>query len=472
MILPNSWSAVAVATVLLAAPLAGQARGRAEPAPSTLRQFDAAIEALAQRVSPSVVQVVVAALGSGSSSAERPGVVERTRVIGSGVILDSAGFIVTNAHVVSGAARVRVVFTAASGAEGSARPPTGLTREARLVGVDNETDLALLKVDTTGLPALRFGDSDHLRKGQLVFAFGSPVGLTNSVTMGVVSSVAREVDANRPVVFIQTDASINPGNSGGALVDADGMLVGVNTLILSQSGGSEGLGFAIPSGIVELVYHQLRASGRVHRGIIGVRADEITPTLAGGLGLARDWGLVLEDVAPGSPAGLAGLAIGDVVVSLNGRPVSGLAEFITDLTLRNLGRTAHLEIVRGTQTLKVDVPVVERPDNLDRLVGTLDPEKNLVRKIGILGVTVDASVSSTLPPLRQTSGVLVVARALYAGTIETGLAAGDVIHAVNGTPVASLDELRNALRDLKTGAAAVLQIERQGAYMFLPFEID
>ena len=459
---------VVVSGILAAATpgLHAQARGRTEPPVAALKQMDTAIEGLADRVSPSVVQVVVAALGSGSTP-ERTGVVERQRVIGSGVILDSAGFIITNAHVVTGAARVRVVFTPAAG-----RQSTGLTRDAHLVGVDNETDLALLKVDTTGLPALRFGDSDQLRKGQLVFAFGSPVGLSNSVTMGVVSSVAREVDPNRPVVFIQTDASINPGNSGGALVDAEGALVGVNTLILTQSGGSEGLGFAIPSGIVELVYHQLRSSGRVHRGIIGVRADEITPVLAAGLGLARDWGLVLEDVAPGSPAALAGLAIGDVVVALNGKPVGGLAEFITDLTLRNMGRTAHLDIVRGTQALKVDVPVVERPDNLDRLVGTLDPEKSLVRRLGILGVTIDPTVGGSLPPLRQNSGVLVVARALYAGTIETGLTAGDVIHAVNGAQVTTLDELRSALRDLKSGAAAVLQIERQGAFMFLPFEVD
>jgi serine protease Do len=356
-------------------------------------------------------------------------------------------------------------------AEGS-RLMLGPVREARLVGVDNETELALLKVDTAGLTPLPFGDSDQLRKGQLVFAFGSPAGLTNSMSMGVVSAVAREVDPARPVVFIQTDASINPGNSGGALVDADGALVGINTFILSQSGGSEGLGFAIPSGIVRLVYQQLRAYGHVHRGIIGVRADEVSPLFSAALGLTQSWGLIISDVAPGSPAAVAGLQIGDVVVALNGKSVGSLAEFVTEVTLRNIGKSVRLDLLRGAQRLSVDVPVLERRDSLDRLVASLDPDKNLVPRIGILGVTIDPAAGGSFPPVRIPSGVIVVARALYAGGVETGLEPGDVIHALSRTPVANLDDLRQALARLKPGDAAVLQIERQGAFMYLPFEFE
>ena len=457
---------------LLVTPLAGQARLRNEPAAPSLRQLGNAIEALARRVSPSVVQILVTALGS-SGPSQGAGVLERQRIIGSGVIVDPTGFIITNAHVVSGAERVRVALTIGPTVAGAGgRPLVGPTLDAHIVGFDVETDIAVLKIDTTGLPALPFGDSDRLHKGELVFAFGSPAGLANTVTMGVVSSVARELDPQRPVVYIQTDAPINPGNSGGPLVDADGALVGINNFIFSKSGGSEGLGFAIPSGIVQFVYRQLRSRGQVHRGIIGIRAVEITPELAEGLGLARSWGLLLEDVAPGGPAEASGLAIGDVVVGMNGQPVGSLAEFVATLTLRNVGRTVRLDVLRGAQPLTLEIPVVERRDSLDRLMTAVDPERNLVRRIGIIGISIDSTTASAVPGLRFPSGVLVAALAGYAGSVESGLIPGDVIHTVNRRRVTSLDDLRSALRDLKVGHAAVLQIERQGVFKFLQFEIE
>jgi serine protease Do len=455
---------------MLASPLAGQA-ARSQPTPS-LRQLGNAIEVLARRVSPSVVQILVTSLGP-SGTPQGAGVLERQRIIGSGVIVDPAGYVITNAHVVNGAERVRVALTIGSTASGpSGRALVGPILAARVVGYDVETDIAVLKVDTTGLPAMPFGDSDKLRKGELVFAFGSPAGLANTVTMGVVSSVAREIDPQRPVVYIQTDAPINPGNSGGPLVDADGALVGINNFILSKSGGSEGLGFAIPSSIVQFVYRQLRARGQVHRGIIGIRATEITPELAEGLGLARTWGLLMEDVAPGGPAASSGLAIGDVVVAMNGQPVGSLAEFVSTLTLRNVGKTVHLDVLRGTQALSLEIPVQERLDSLDRLMSAVDPEKNLVRRIGIIGVAIDVPTAGAVPGLRLPSGVIVVALAGYAGSIESGLVPGDVIHSVNKTRVTTLDDLRSALRDIKVGDAAVLQIERHGVFKFLQFEIE
>jgi len=465
-------SLIAAFAVLLATPLAGQARKGAEQPVPSLRQFGNAVEALTRRVSPSVVQILVTALGS-SGASQGMGVLERQRIIGSGVIVDPAGFILTNAHVVSGAERVRVALTIGPAASGGAsRPLVGPILNARVVGVDAETDIAVLKVDTTGLPAMPFGDSDKLRKGELVFAFGSPAGLANTVTMGVVSSVAREIDPQPPVVYIQTDAPINPGNSGGPLADADGALVGINNFILSKSGGSEGLGFAIPSGIVQFVYKQLRSHGTVHRGIIGIRAIEITPELAEGLGLARSWGLLLEDVAPGGPAEASGLAIGDVVVAMNGQPVASLAEFVSTLTLRNVGKTVRLDVLRGTQPLTLAIPVIERPDRFNRLMEGVDPERNLVRRIGIIGIALDSISTNAVPGLRYPSGVLVVALAGYGGSVESGLIPGDVIHSVNRKRVAGLDDLRSVLLDLKVGSPAVLQIEREGVFKFLQFEIE
>ena len=220
----------------------------------SLHQLSSSVEALVRRVSPSVVQVVVmgyAPLGEGARG-DTGIVVGRQRSIGSGVLVDPEGYIVTNAHVVKAAQQVQVVLPS---------PPADLTPirslnvrgrtvEASVVGISEELDLAVLKIEGHGLPSLPIGNYDKLRQGEMVFAFGNPEGLQNSVTMGLVSAVARQPDPDNPMIFIQTDAPINPGNSGGPLVNADGELVGINTFILTQSGGNEGLGFAIPSAIV------------------------------------------------------------------------------------------------------------------------------------------------------------------------------------------------------------------------------
>ena len=415
-----------------------------------LVQLDNAIESLVHDVSPSIVQVLVTGIGPVPAPG-RTLAVAHERVIGSGVIVDSAGFIITNAHVVAGAQRVEVIMTPSRTRAGEPLPPRGGPRlAARVIELDRVTDLAVLKVDTTGLAALPFGDSDRLREGQLVLTFGSPAGLANSVTMGVVSSVAREVDPDRPI----------------------GALVGINTFILSQSGGSEGLGFAIPSNVAAFVYRQLRTYGHVHRGMIGMTGQEITPVLAKGLGLPRDLGILVADLAPGGPAASAGMESGDVVVGLNGRPVATLAQFVADVTVRSAGRPVQLDVLRGPATLTVRVPVAEQRDSLDRIMTSLDPNRNLVRKIGVLGVAIDSSVAAVVSGLRIRSGVLVVAQALDAGGTQTGLEAGDVIHTANRTPVRTLEDLRAALRALKSGDAVVLGIEREGGLLFLPFELN
>ena len=212
-------------------------------------------------------------------------------------------------------------------------------------------------MEERGLPALPFGDSDELRAGQMVLAFGSPLGLQNSVSLGIVSAVARQLEAESPMVYIQTDASINLGNSGGPLVDARGRLVGVNTLILSGAPSTAGPGFAAPSNIVRAVFDQIKRTGRVRRGEIGVRAQTVTPTLAAGLGLKRDQGAVLADVAPGGPGDRAGLSVGDLVLTLDGKPIENGRQLHVNLYRREVGDVVRLEVLRGDTPTTVTVSV-------------------------------------------------------------------------------------------------------------------
>src|SRR5258705_55325 len=291
-----------------------------------LHQLNNSVKALVRRVTPSVVQVLVTGYGPVEDShGDTNLVLGKQQNVGSGVIIDPDGYIVTNAHMVRGAHRVQVripVDTADDGSATSVMIARQRTMDARVVGIDEEIDLALLKVDAHNLPAVHLADYNKLRQGQVVFAFGSPEGLQDSVTMGVVSAVARQTDPDSPFTFIQTDAPINPGNSGGPLMNVDGEMVGINTFILTESGGNEGLGFAIPSDLVAFAYPQLRRYGHVHRGQAGLEVQGITPDLAAGLKLPLGEGVIVSDVIPGSPAEKKGLKGQDLVTSIDGQPVN------------------------------------------------------------------------------------------------------------------------------------------------------
>jgi len=441
--------------------------------PQTLEFLSSAFEELSRRISPSVVQVVVTGYGAmGDEAPSADALLGLRRTGGSGVILDPNGYIVTNSHVIEGARRVQVLVPRPSGTSSSILRPRAQAVDATIVGMDSETDLAVLKVNERGLPALTLADSDALRQGQLVFAFGSPLGLENSVSMGIVSAVGRQLELDDPMVYIQTDAPINPGNSGGPLVDTTGRVVGINTLILSQSGGSEGIGFAAPSNIVKTVFDQIKASGRVRRGTIGVFAQTITPTLASALKLQQGWGVILGDVFPSMPAFAAGLQIGDVVLSLDGKRMENGRQFEVNLYRRAVGDTVTVDVVRGGQTMKFHVAVAEREDDPTRFADLVSRDRNIVPRLGVLALDIDERVKSMIGELRMPWGVLVAAKSTDSPSSEQSLEAGDIIVSLNGAPVKALAELRTIVGRLPARTPAVFQVQRFGQLMFIALELE
>lgn len=469
-----------IANVVLLAALLGDLSPTAEPpsAPQAPRASDAleemsrSFERIAGEVSPSVVQIFTTGYALGRRHGE---VLTKQQGTASGVVVDADGLIVTNAHVVSGAGRITVQLAAPADSARGGRPvlrAAGAKIEADVVGVDSATDLALLRVAARGLRPLRLGDSDGLRQGQLVLAFGSPLGLGNTVTMGVVSAVARQLGPDEPLAYIQTDAPINPGNSGGPLVDSNGEAVGINTMILTQSGGSEGVGLAIPSNLVRPTIEQLRLHGHVHRGAIGVQLQTVTPTMVAAMGLRQAYGVIAADVDPDGPGAKAGLRIGDVILAADGHPVENVRQLSLNLYRHAVDATVDLDVQRGEERLTIRSTVIERPDDPSRFLEMVRPETNLVPQLDLLGIDLEGALVAALGPVRLANGVLVAAMSADAAPPGDRFQPGDIIHAVNGVSVDSLSELRRAVKDAKDGDPIVVQIERGGVFRYVAFEID
>jgi serine protease Do len=459
-----------IALLLLSgAPAGAQPAPCAEPGPAgTLREGTTTLADLAARVSPAVVQILVTALVP-TEEDEWPvaGVVVRHRFLGSGVILDPDGYILTNAHMVKGARLVEVrLFIPPTN---SGVPPVGSRKccRAALVGSDPETDLALLKIDGKGLPALALGDGRRVRPGQQVMAVGSPEGLYNSITFGAVSAVGREFDGNE---FLQTDAHINPGNSGGPLVDLEGYVLGLNTFLISQGGGSEGLGFAIPARTLRFVYERLRRYGHVTRVEIQAEAQSVTPGLATGLGLAQGWGVVVSDVVPEGPAEKGGLRPKDVVLSVDGEPVFSLPGYTTAIATHPLEEPLRMELLRGTGKLSLTIAPQPKPHEAQELPSRAAPA-NRVGRLGIFAETWSAALSDLIPEPRVPAGIVVLALSPDPTAVTASLRVGDLIHDLNDVPLVSVDHLRAELDRFKEGDQGVLTVERQGKRHYLEFEI-
>ena len=435
------------------------------------------IRELTQTVSPAVVQIYTSSFGSlMGSTPQGAALFGSQQATGSGIILDSSGYILTNNHVVEGAKRVQVRLSAKAlgvAAGTSILETGGDIVGAQVIGTDKETDLAVLKINKTNLPSLTLGNSDEVFQGQLVFAFGSPMGLTNSVSFGVISTVARQLERDNSMIYIQSDVAINPGNSGGPLVNARGEVIGINTLIFTQSGGSEGLSFSAPSNIAKNVYNQIKATGRVKRGIMGVYAQTLNPWMAEPLGLETKWGVILGDVYPQGPADQAGLQAGDIILALDGKRMENARQFEVNLYNKKIGGKVSVDVMRGGKKFTKEVEVVERMDPDYRFFEMISDERNLVKKIGVLAIDLDKDSSRLLPfKTRHTEGVVVAALAADINLLGDHFVPGDVIYTLNGQSVKGLRGLKSQVKDLGFGAPAVFHIERGGAMRFLVMQVE
>jgi len=430
------------------------------------------MQVLARRVHPCVVKVVAMGYLDMESQDGTPGSVSRGQSSGSGVIIDPDGYIVTNAHVLSGADHAQVILPANAlpwGRQGGS-PGLGRTLPAQVVGVDAETDLALLRVPETGLPFLALNPIQPIYQGQLVLAFGSPMGLEDSVSLGIVSSTARQFAPEDMIAYIQTDTPINPGSSGGPLVDTAGRVVGINTLFLSQSGVSEGLGFAVPVDLVAVVVEQLRRTGRVVRAYLGLDVRTVTPNLAAAWALPAAGGVVVQDVDQEGPAHGTGIHPGDLIESVDGQSLTNLLQLDLRLYRAAAGTRVQLGVVREGRLLTIPVEVRDRQTPTSRILSSVR-KRNLIPQFGIFITDMDKDLSAELGQARGKGGVLVTAALVETPALGENLVVGDIIYRMNREPVTSSEHLRDLLSGVQTGDPVAFQVERDGQLRFVATEI-
>lgn len=374
----------------------------------------------------------------------------RNKGLGSGFIMSSDGYIITNNHVVRKAEEIEVIL------EG------GKKYTAKIVGTDPVTDLALLKIDPEGpLPAVEMGDSSALAIGDSVFAIGNPFGLGHTVTAGIVSAKGRALGIGRYDNFVQTDAAINPGNSGGPLFDYEGKVVGVNTAVMARG---QGLGFAIPINMAKTVVEHLKVHGRVIRGWLGIMIQDITPEISEALEINRDEGGLVSEVKEGSPADRAGLRRGDVIVSLEGEKIPDAATLARKLALTRPGVDTKFVVLRDGKERVFTVKLIEHPEN-EKIEESLDKLK-AEEELGI-------EVSEITDQLRNrfkinaSGGVIIVKVARGGLASEAGFRPGDVILEVNGDAVGGLDEYQEALEEQGFKGTLLFLVERGGRTIYL-----
>jgi serine protease Do len=367
--------------------------------------------------------------------------------LGSGFIVSSDGYILTNNHVVSDTQKIKVLLT------------DGREFTAKVVGADPPTDVALIKVDANSLPTLKLGDSDALQVGEWVIAIGNPFGLTSTVTVGVVSAKGRSgIGIEDYEDFIQTDAAINLGNSGGPLLNVDGKAVGINTAIVSQTGGSMGIGFAIPINMVKTIYKQLKEKGSVTRGYLGIIIQQLDPDLAKSFGLDINKGILIAEVAKDSPAAKAGLKSGDVIVELNDEPAEEIGRFRSQVAGLEPGTKADLVIYRDKKKKTITVEIGKMP--AEAKIGLAAPEG---------GIDIGLQVQDLTPELAQRfgyegdKGVVISQVEPGSPAADAGLESGTLIMQVERQPVTNTEEFQNALKKTKS-KNSILLLVKQGKY--------
>jgi Do/DeqQ family serine protease len=444
----SRFSPVATAVIVCVAVFSsGSALAQDRRLPVSSTELKLSYAPIVQRVQPAVVNVYAAKLvqnrnpllddpifrrffGGGGQQPE-----QMQRSLGSGVMVDPSGLVVTNNHVIEGADQVKVSLS------------DKREFEAEIVLKDSRTDLAILRLKDTKekFSTLDFANSDELLVGDVVLAIGNPFGVGQTVTHGIISALARtQVGITDYQFFIQTDAAINPGNSGGALVDMTGRLVGINTAIFSRSGGSQGIGFAIPANMVRVVVASAKSGGKaVKRPWLGARLQTVTPEIAETLGLKLPNGALVASVTPGSPAARAGLKLSDLIVAIDGQGIDDLNAFDYRFATRPLGGTAQLDIQRNGKPVKLTVPLETAPDTgRDEIV-----IKSRSPFQGAKVANISPAVADELHLDSNTEGVVVIDLADDATAASVGFQKGDIILAVNNQKIAKTSDLEKATRE-------------------------
>ncbi len=380
---------------------------------------------------------------------------ERERGLGSGVIISPDGHILTNNHVVEKATEIKVMLA-------DKRQFSG-----KVVGTDPKTDLAVVKIDASGLPTVRLGDSSTLEVGDYAFAIGNPFGIGETATMGIISATGRnQLDIEDYEDFIQTDAAINPGNSGGALLNARGELIGINTAILSGgSGGNQGIGFAIPINMAKYVMDQILKHGKVVRGYMGVLIQEVTPDLAKAFNVSPEKGALVGDVEPNSAGAKAGLQRGDVIEEINGQPVNGPNDLRLKIGTMSPGTTVHLKVNRGGASREVSVTLGETPagKNAANAPGGAE-EGSPMRGVHVDELTPEIRRQLGLKP--EVQGVVVIEVPPGSPAEDANLRRGDVIEQINRQPVNSVSDYDRLIRQAGK-QSLVLLVNRGGDTSFI-----
>jgi serine protease Do len=378
--------------------------------------------------------------------------------LGSGFIISDDGYILTNHHVIAGADEVIV------------RMSNRKEFVAKIIGSDEASDVAVLKVEAEKLPVLEFGDSDELKVGEWVLAIGSPFGFDHSVTAGIVSAKGRSLPSDNYVPFIQTDVAINPGNSGGPLFNLDGEVIGINSQIYSRTGGFMGLSFAIPIEMAVDVANQIKETGTVSRGWLGVLIQEVTRELAESFGMDDPHGALVAKVLDDSPAAAAGLEVGDVIVEFNGKKVIRSSSLPPLVGRAKVGKQAQVTVIRNKRRQEIGVQIAELPGAITQAAYT--PEEDKVIEESALGMKVEALGSEARKRLKIEAGVQVVEVDDAGPANDAGIMKGDVITMIDNQAIDSVDDFEVVTDELKSGKSVALLVQRRAGPVFLAIRPD
>ncbi|MBD0316726.1 MAG: DegQ family serine endoprotease [Nitrospiraceae bacterium] len=383
----------------------------------------------------------------------------RSGGMGSGVIISPDGYIITNNHVVEGSKEVQVTL------------PDKREFKGKVIGTDPKTDLAVVKIDGRDLPSVVWGDSSKLQVGEYVLAVGNPFGLNSTVTLGIVSALGRgRMGITQYEDFIQTDAAINPGNSGGALVNTKGELIGINTAIFSQTGGYQGVGFAVPTSMAKPVHESLAKTGKVVRGYMGVAIQDLTPDLANSFGLKTTDGVLISDVTADSPAEEGGIKQGDVIVEYQGERTEDPAMLQRMVTRTPVGTKATIKVLRDGREKQLTVTIGEQPDTIKTAKAEHDEDAEHAL-VGIEVQTLDRKTAQELGINEKTKGVVVTGVERDSPAAEAGIQEGDVILEINRHEVRSVKDFEKTTAELKKDQNVLLRINRRGASLYLSIKV-